>query len=256
MSVPLQNIRAIAQELNVVQSFHPNTGVITKKVIDDDEWLRREHVKLNWESYKMAYKKEQSERYQKSMKKGRFDDAPGSTLRETKHMHRVEVKEWMWITLNPPEETDLNKFIKLVKKVTSKKWIDSYIFVIEQGGKTEENMGHHPHAHILLHHDNYRHDKFYSEITNSLLSIWTPGQIENDRIINFRPSHEEKDVIGRYQYCKGIKKDDEKFPTLKIDEKWRAIKMIPNFFQKNMEKIMEKTASGVIQEIDECLIDD
>ena len=62
---------------------------------------------------------------------------------------RPETKAHIFATVNPPPSIELTQFLTTIDN--SKPWIGSYMYVIEQRGLPDINIGYGLHTHILLH---------------------------------------------------------------------------------------------------------
>jgi hypothetical protein len=81
------------------------------------------------------------------------------TLTELKSLEKEkEAKngEYVFITIAPVENTNLDNFIKKLYDITKLSYYTKYLFVIEQRGENEEELGKGMHAHILAHKGKYK----------------------------------------------------------------------------------------------------
>ena len=74
---------------------------------------------------------------------------------------------WIWLTLRP-EKILINDFKKLNTKLLSKKWITNYLYVYEQTGKTEEEIGKGLHCHYLIYKGVKKQSDCIREIQNTV----------------------------------------------------------------------------------------
>lgn len=58
--------------------------------------------------------------------------------------------DYLFVTINPSPDVTYDQFSNAIDKLLKKKWLQRYIYVIEQRGKTEEEMGIGFHFHMLL----------------------------------------------------------------------------------------------------------
>lgn len=63
---------------------------------------------------------------------------------------RKEISNLLWLTVNPSPESTFTEFKKIVEKCFLKKWIKSYMYVYEQRGMTEEEVGKGFHMHAII----------------------------------------------------------------------------------------------------------
>ena len=74
------------------------------------------------------------------------------TLTELKSLEKEkEAKngEYVFITIAPVENTNLDNFIKKLYDITKLSYYTKYLFVIEQRGENEQELGKGMHAHIF-----------------------------------------------------------------------------------------------------------
>lgn len=135
-----------------------------------------------------------------------------------------------WVTVNPPyEDKDTEEvarsLLQSIEKLAKKKGIFSMQWVMEQSGKKEEDMGKHPHAHILIQRNNTNQSgestKLKKSIKSSFKKFGNQLDIKSVSITNFQ---------GRERYIRGQKTDTDKNSALKIDQKWRKTLMFKPFY--------------------------
>lgn len=81
------------------------------------------------------------------------------TLTELKSLEKEkEAKngEHVFLTIAPVENTNLDDFIKKLYDITKLSYYTKYLFVIEQRGENEDEIGKGMHAHILAHKGKYK----------------------------------------------------------------------------------------------------
>jgi len=119
----------------------------------------------------------------------------------------ITKSEYMFITLSPAEgEINPHNFIKLITHFCSLKWVNQYVYVLEQrfNGVPNEKyskLGGGLHAHILLNRGNYKENwvkRDYKRVFN--------GHTININIQYRRPAH----VMRTQGYMVLTKKDDDK----------------------------------------------
>ena len=78
----------------------------------------------------------------------------------------------IFITINPNAQITLLDFINKINKMMSKKWITNYLYVYEQRGETEAELGKGFHFHCILEKPkgkSYSH--MIRELSNSANSV-------------------------------------------------------------------------------------
>ncbi len=139
----------------------------------------------------------------------------------------------IFITVNPRPDIDLLEFMKVLRKYVIKKWIDDYIYVIEQRGITEDESGKGFHSHILIWKpDNKRSSEVIRETKNTFKKICS---VDNPSILNIQNCKEE-DIEKRRNYMLGLKAlndDPSKEQKQKIDIGFRERNNIEIYYSKN-----------------------
>lgn len=136
----------------------------------------------------------------------------------------------IFVTINPPPTLDLKIFINQINKTLSKNWIEGYIYVIEQRGENENELGKGFHSHILIKLLNH---KKQSEINREIKNTWKKIlDIDNYHILNikFIDDLEQKRKQG---YILGEKSEDIKHLKQKMDIVFRRNNSIQKYYFLN-----------------------
>lgn len=138
----------------------------------------------------------------------------------------------LFITINPRPDVLLAEFVKHMKKLISKVWIEDYIYCMEQRGTTQEDSGKGFHSHILIWKpDNKKSHEVIREIKNTMKNICS---IDNPSILNIQNCKEE-DVNKRKNYMiglKGLKHDPTKQEKQNVDIGWRERNNLEPYYEK------------------------
>lgn len=142
---------------------------------------------------------------------------------------RKVVKQYthLFITINPPPTLKLDIFINTINKTLSKNWIEGYIYVIEQRGENEEELGKGFHTHILI--KLFQHKK-QSEINREIKNTWKKIlDIDNYHILNikFIDDAEQKRKQG---YILGEKAEEIKHLKQKMDIIYREKNNLQKYY--------------------------
>jgi len=130
---------------------------------------------------------------------------------------RIEIeKPYYFLTVNPNEKIILKDFIKVIDKAMAKKWIDYYIYVLEQRGENEEEIGKGFHTHIIFN-KGIKHCKVVTEMSNSFKKMC---DVSNFHFFNLKAIGEEEKK-RKIEYITGIKADDAKHLKQEMDVIWR-----------------------------------
>lgn len=57
---------------------------------------------------------------------------------------------YYWITINPEEKIELKKLLKAVERLVNRAFIEEYMYVVEQRGAIEEEIGKGKHIHLYF----------------------------------------------------------------------------------------------------------
>lgn len=139
----------------------------------------------------------------------------------------------LFITINPRPDIDLETFCKSVRKYVCKCWIDNYIYVLEQRGTNESELGKGFHCHVLLWKcDNKKSHEVIRETKNTFKNICS---VDNPSVLNIKNCKEE-DIHKRKNYMLGEKStehDPTKEEKQNMDIKWRKSVNIEPYYKKN-----------------------
>lgn len=142
---------------------------------------------------------------------------------------RKNNNSYLWVTVNPKPDVDLETFKSVVEKLVKKTCIDDYLYVYEQRGTTEDEyssdndedyLGKGFHSHILIKRNlNYKPCKLITNIKNTCKHI--VGNVNNNNQLNMQIIGEEF-AEDKKTYILGKQKTGEgKFIKQAMDEIWR-----------------------------------
>lgn len=175
-----------------------------------------------------------------------------TAITQQKANAKAEADELKWrecpyilVTINPPEDIDIDTLYDCVCQIKSKTWIgNDYVYCFEQRGVTDEELGKGIHAHMLL----YRGDKPKSEVVREIKSTVKKyglydGKDPTDRQLNFKPirSGTESRVVN---YMLG-NKDDVKSAKVAIDVKWREQNNLAPIYDPEVEELIDQENAKV-----------
>lgn len=137
-----------------------------------------------------------------------------------------------FITMRPLDTMVLfDEFKKVVKKLFSKVWMKDYVFVIEQTGMNEDELGKGYHLHAIIKRDDKKPSQFMREVKNTLKDI---GDIDNAGFLNIQGIYNnENGLRNRMNYILGEKESDElnnKELKQKMDIIFRQKKYIMDYY--------------------------
>lgn len=180
---------------------------------------------------------EESEQYSKDMKEYKemvtklYEKYNYNAKLETV-TERKAIKQYthIFVTINPPPTLDLKIFINQINKTLSKNWIEGYIYVIEQRGENEVEIGKGFHTHILIKLLNH---KKQSEINREIKNTWKKIlDIDNYHILNIK-FIDESEQKRKQGYILGEKSEDIKHQKQKMDIVFRRNNSIQKYYFLN-----------------------
>lgn len=156
----------------------------------------------------------------------RINDELYRHLRERKLdiEEKLRLTEYMFITVNPMEDISLNTLINSINKYLSKITILEYIYVIEQRGTTDAELGKGIHAHMLVRHTSRKASDFKREAISTFKNVCDCQPKGNPtwfRKLNILPCDTSEDVERRREYMLGVKQDELKQTKQLLDKKFR-----------------------------------
>jgi len=138
-----------------------------------------------------------------------------------------ENSKYIFITINPNSQITLLDFINKMTKMMSKKWITNYLYVYEQRGETEAELGKGFHFHCILEKPKtkaYAH--MIRELSNSANSVCDTS---NFHFFNIK-SISEEECQRKIIYITGRKADDAKHLKQDMDILWRQKSNLLSFY--------------------------
>ena len=138
----------------------------------------------------------------------------------------------LFLTINPPPQMLLMDFHKTIEKTLSttkglKLWIEGYLYVLEQRGENETEIGKGFHTHILI---KIKDHKKKSEIDRELKNQWKNIlDVDNYHIFNIK--YIDNDEQKRKQkYILSEKSDTNKHLKQKYDIIWRENNSLKKYY--------------------------
>lgn len=134
----------------------------------------------------------------------------------------------IWVTINPAPTTKLGDFLGKLEKASTKAWIKTYWYNIEQRGETLETAGSGLHSHFLIISKNYKRisqvrDEFY----NTFKSL-----IGNKKHVCVK-SYPLSMLQDKIDYLEGKKWDDDKQTKIAVDNYFREKNKLPLLYNNN-----------------------
>jgi len=132
----------------------------------------------------------------------------------------------LFITINPPIEVDQDYFIALCHKFFKKQCVTQYVYTFENPG------GKHIHMHGVFYLNkskNYNVSKVEGYVKTHFGKLFpNPDRVSPVFI------HIKRCTVGsvekRINYCKGLKKEDEKMLKVEEDDIWKELNGIEKYY--------------------------
>ncbi len=217
-------------------------GIKTEQIVEISEAQKQILIhKADVKGFERAITKLSEQTWTKLLTSGKLDTIP--EIRRIRERTMKKVFKHMWITVNPEYENldqqyVTNNLIKQVQKYCSKKNVLGAAWTYEQTGTTEETMGHHPHAHILIEFKEVpAPSDFDREIKNTFKNIC---DVRKDGCLNIRKCEPEH-TTRRISYLYKVGREER--PDIIMNELWRTknnfqkIYLRGSISEKNSEKL-------------------
>lgn len=147
-------------------------------------------------------------------------------LRDKQEKYKEEIKkEWYFLTVNPAPNKKLPDFLKTINKALSKKWISYFIYVIEQRGESEAELGKGFHTHIIFN-KGIKHCKVVKEMANSFKNMC---DVSNYHLFNLKNIGDEE-KLRKIEYITGQKADTEKHLKQQMDIIYRQKEKLKSYY--------------------------
>jgi len=147
-------------------------------------------------------------------------------MRETTEKYKQELtKEWYFLTINPAPDKKLPDFIKAINKALSKKWITYYIYVIEQRGESEAELGKGFHTHIIFN-KGIKNCKVIKEMANSFRHMCDTSNFHLFNLKNIGDEEKRRKI----EYITGMKADEEKHLKQQMDIIFRQREKLKSYY--------------------------
>lgn len=148
-----------------------------------------------------------------------------------KHLKKLEEiqenSKYVFITINPNQYITILDFINKMTKMMAKKWITNYLYVYEQRGETEAELGKGFHFHCILEKPkNKPYCHMIRELSNSANAVCDSS---NFHFFNVK-SISEEECQRKIIYITGRKADIEKHLKQDMDIVWRQKNNLKSFY--------------------------
>ena len=127
--------------------------------------------------------------------------------------------KYIFLTINPNPNINLQEFISITTKLMSKPWITNYLYVYEQRGETEADIGKGFHFHAIIEkptNKSYAH--MMRELASSANKLCDTSNFHFYNVKNISEEEKERKIV----YTTGRKADTAKHLKQDMDIIWRT----------------------------------
>jgi len=149
---------------------------------------------------------------------------------ETKTQFSI-LTDYMFLTICPPDDTPLSALQEKLSKYCKKVKVLKYLYVIEQRGEDETEIGKGLHAHILILHTYLKFSDLKREFHNTFKNLIDIHHEHTDRWLNIKHCKTDDDARNRITYMTGMKKDECKHQKQSMDVVYRNKNKIEKFYE-------------------------
>jgi hypothetical protein len=139
---------------------------------------------------------------------------------------KEELKEWIFITINPKPDIKLEDFINKIKSLTKWKIFQKGYYVFEQRGENDASIGDGFHAHIMLENYSIEWKRLHTRLETTFTNYCSKPYKNTINIQRKSPEHGRETLE---EYMKGIK-EEEKDLKCKYDIIWRKNNSIKDIY--------------------------
>lgn len=209
----------------------------TKKYLEFEQTEENEKFTDMYKMSKFGYEvyalEEQMKSLQKwivkdKLEKQEYKDGNFKVVQElyNEKQRRKELnKPFYFITLNPKQDCEFEPFKDAVGDISCWSWVDKCLWVFEQRGSTEEEMGKGFHAHVLISNYNIEKGKLKTQIRNKFKKFC----LDIESCINIQQKKREW-LNDKLEYIMGKKLDEGKPEKQEIDTLWREKMNLKQFY--------------------------
>ena len=158
---------------------------------------------------------------------------------------KEELKEWIFITINPKEEIELDEFHNKIKSLTKWKCFQKGFYVLEQRGETHDNINGF-HAHIMLVKYTIERKRLINRLETTFEKFCNKCKKNGYmNVINVKRKLPEHGRETLNEYMSG-KKQEDKLQKVEIDKQWRLENKLDEiyFWDTTIDKSVPKKGPG------------
>jgi len=134
---------------------------------------------------------------------------------------------YIFLNVNPAPNHSLLSFQQLIEKSLKKKWIKSYMYVLEQRGENQEELGKGFHTHMIIEKDD---TKQYTQAIKEMGRTFSKVcDTSNYHLFN-GSKIKDIDMDKRRNYIIGRKADPSKWLKQDMDIPWRNENFLKSYY--------------------------
>lgn len=134
--------------------------------------------------------------------------------------------DFIFLTVNPRSNVLLSDFVNICHKCVNKSYIKQFLYVIEQRGESEDELGKGFHAHFLINKGDYRPSHFNRDFASNFKKVC---DVDNMHCFNVQLC-KPQDVPKRQNYITSIKDDVAKHTKQQFDKIFRKKYAIKDYY--------------------------
>lgn len=193
----------------------------------DEDMILQRKLERNSIAHNQFFINLEKQRIQLRLELGLFGGEGQKLYDEVKELRKAKLQreddniktDMLFITINPRPDIPFSEFQKCMVQISRKKWLKRYVYVYEQRGEDEDEIGLKPHAHLLFYRDGKKPSHVIQEIKNTVKHI---TDVNSDQIFNVRfVKSTDANVRRLLEYIVGVKAGEEKHKKQTIDVLFR-----------------------------------
>lgn len=152
-------------------------------------------------------------------------------FKELREFNDKNIKsDYVFVTVCPDPKLNVSilDILASIKKIDKKTWIKRKLYVIEQRGENEQELGKGTHLHFLLEKGDYRFSHVKREFGAAFVRMGDPS---NPGFLDIKMV-KEKDIPNWQNYITQRKKDPSKWIKQDMDKLFRQKYNIPDYYGK------------------------
>lgn len=143
--------------------------------------------------------------------------------------------DYLWLTVNPSPDCSFDTFMQIVGRMVQKKWLKSYVYVYEQRGVNQDELGKGFHIHAIIKKPE---DKSPAHCIRELSSTFKKCcDVSNYHLFNTKWIDQEE-YNRKLGYILGQKEstpENNKVMKQEMDKQWRLVRSLQPYYYLNID---------------------